>query len=277
MKKYLLFTLVLFSLTTSAQKINLAKGKQITITSTANQEMKMASMGMEMKNNNSSTVVLEVKDSDNEHYNTTYKVTKISMSMDAMGQQSSYDSEKPADKDSEIGKSVSGKIGKEFKVTINKNTGKSQVHKDKDEIASPEEADNPLKGLMEGFGASDEGAAVETAFFILPAGKKVGDAWTDSVINKQMKEVKTYTLKSLKGNEAIIALFSNMEGTNSVEAQGMQMDVNITVKTEGEMIVDVKNALVKKRTSVSDITGNVDMMGQSMPIISKVTSISEYK
>ena len=276
MKKYLLSASLLVSLVANAQKINLAKGKQITITATANQEMKMSSMGMEMKNNNSSTAILEVKDLDNKNYNTTYKLTKISITMDAMGQQNSYDSEKPADKDSEIGKSLEGKKGSEVKVLIDKNSGKSTLQKIENE-KKDEEEDNPLKGLMESFGAADEGATVETAFFILPAGKKVGDVWKDSVISKQMKEVKTYTLKSIKGTEAVISLFSNMEGTSTVDAQGMQMEITLSAKTEGEMIVDVKNSLVKKRTSVSDITGNIDMMGQSMPMTSKVTAVTEYK
>ena len=276
MKKFLFSAAFLLSLAANAQKINLAKGKQIVITATANQEMTMSSMGMEMKNNNSSTAVLEVKDLDNKNYNTTYKLTKISISMDAMGQQSSYDSEKPADKESEIGKSVEGKIGSEVKVLIDKNSGKSTLLKTDGEKKEVEE-DNPLKGLMESFGAADEGATVETAFFILPTGKKVGDVWKDSVINKQMKEVKTYTLKSIKGNEAVISLFSTMEGTSTVDAQGMQMNIKLSAKTEGEMIVDVKNSLVKKRTSVSDITGDIDMMGQSMPITSKVTAVTEYK
>ena len=276
MKKFLFSAAFLLSLGANAQKINLAKGKQIVITATANQEMTMSSMGMEMKNNNSSTAILEVKDLDTKNYNTTYKLTKISISMDAMGQQSSYDSEKPADKESEIGKSVEGKIGSEVKVLIDKNSGKSTLQKTEEEKKEVEE-DNPLKGLMESFGAADEGATVETAFFILPAGKKVGDVWKDSVINKQMKEVKTYTLKSIKGNEAVISLFSTMEGTSTVDAQGMQMNIKLSAKTEGEMIVDVKNSLVKKRTSVSDITGDIDMMGQSMPITSKVTAVTEYK
>jgi hypothetical protein len=276
MKRFLLSGVLFLSLASNAQKINLSKGKQIVITATANQEMSMASMGMEMKNNNSSTAVVEVKDADKDNYNTTYKLTRISLSMDAMGQQNSYDSEKPEDKDSEIGKSVSGKIGKEIKVLINKNSGKSTLDK-KETVDKEEDADNPLKGLMESFGAADEGATVETAFFIVPAGKKVGDVWKDSVVSKQMKEVKTYTLKSIAGNEASIALFSKMDGTSTVDTQGMQMEITLSAKTEGEMIVDIKNSLVKKRTSVSDITGNIDMMGQSMPMTSKVTAVTEYK
>lgn len=275
MKPILLSFLILLSFSVTAQKINLAKGKQIVIKATANQEMVMSSMGMRMKNNSSSTAVVEVKGSDNNHYNTTYKLTKIKISMDVMGQQNSYDSENPEDKNSEIGKSVEGKVGQELKVAIDKNSGKSKVEKaETDKKAAPEE--NPFQGLMDSFGAADEGAAVETAFFVLPAGKKVGDVWTDSSTNNKMKEVKTYTFKSITGNDANISLFSMMDGTSSVEAQGMSMDITISAKTEGMMIVDIKNSLVKKRTSVTDVTGNIEMMGQSMPMTTKVTAVTEY-
>lgn len=276
MKQFLLPLVLLMCLTAGAQKINLTKGKQITITATANQEMEMSSMGMLMKNNSSSTAVVEVKGSDNTNYNTTYKLTRMKISMDVMGQQNSYDSEKPEDKTTEIGKSVEGKIGQELKVLVDKNSGRSKLEKT-DETKKEEPApENPFQGLMENFGGTDEGATVETAFFIVPAGKKVGDVWMDSVTNNKMKEVKTYTIKSLNGNEASINLFSRMEGTSSVEAQGMQMDITISAKTEGVINVDVKNSLVKKRTSVSDITGTIEMMGQSMPLTSKVTAVTEY-
>lgn len=275
MKQIILPVLLLMSFGVTAQKINLAKGKQILINATARQEMEMAGMGMQMSNNSSSSAVVEVKGVDNNNYSTTYKLVKMKISMDVMGQQNSYDSEKPEDKTTEIGKSVEGKIGQELKVSVDKNSGKSSVEKslvDKKE----ETEENPFKGLMDSFGAADEGAAVETAFFVVPAGKKVGDVWTDSTTNNKMKEVKTYTIKSIQGNDANISLFSKMDGTSSVEAQGMSMDITLSAKTEGTMLVDIKNSLVKKRTSVTDVTGNIEMMGQSMPMTSKVTAVTEY-
>lgn len=277
MKKYLLSSLLIISLAAGAQQINLNKVQQITITSTANQDIDMSSMGMQMKNNTSSTGILQIKNGDDKNYNGIYKLSKISISMDGMGQQNSYDSENPADKESEIGKSVAGKIGKEIKVSINKNSGKATVDKNEAEVKAATEDANPLKGMMESFGAADEGATVETAFFMIPAGKKAGESWVDSVKTNEMKEVKTYTLKSIKGSEAIIGLFSTMEGTSKVDAQGMQMDISISAKSEGEIFVDIKTSLVKKRSSVSDISGNIEMMGQSMPMTSKVTATTEYK
>lgn len=277
--KQILFLLMLgCSVAVNAQQVKLTKGQQITITSTVTQDMDMG-MGMQMKNNSSTSSVLEVKDADNKNYNAVYKLTKLNMTFDGMGQQQSYDSEKAEDKDSELGKSVGDKIGKEVKVTIDKNTGKATSEK----IAVPEkkeeDEDNPLAGMMDMFGAKEsETAITESVFFLIPAGKKVGDSWSDSVnVKETMKGIKTFTLKAMNGNDATIAIFSKMEGKQNVEVQGMQIDINISAKTEGEMLVDIKTSLMKKSSRVADITGNMDMMGQSMPLTSKMTEITEYK
>ena len=277
MKKYSLSILLLICVTAGAQRIKLDKGHQIVITGSAVQEMDMSSMGMQMKNFTNTTGVIEIKDGDSKNYSATYKLSKINISIEAMGQQSSYDSEKPTDKDSEIGKSVADKVGKEIKVLLDKNSGKTTVEKNDTEEKKKDSLTNPLKEMMENFGAADEGATVETAFFIIPSAKKAGDNWVDSVKTKDMKEVKTYTLKSINGTEAIVSLFSIMEGSRTIEMQGMQMDITIHAKSEGQIIVNVKNSLVKKRSSVSDITANIEVMGQSMPMTSKVTANTEYK
>lgn len=275
MKQQLLLLALFFSFGANAQKIALDKGKLITITSVITQDIDMMGMGMKMKNDTKSTGVVEVKDMDNENYTSTYTLRKMNLNMDMMGQQNSYDSEKPADRDGEMGKAFANKLGKEVTVLINKNSGKASLDK-KILPEKPAAQANPMDGLMDSFGAVGEDATVETVFFIIPAGKKTGDSWIDSSSNKGMKEVKTYTFKSVTGNIANIALFSKMEGRNAMESQGMQMDVNISAKTEGEIQVDFKSSLVKKRSSVMDLTGAIDVMGQSVPITSKAIVTIDY-
>lgn len=277
--KQILFLLTLGSAAAvNAQQIKLDKGQRITITSTVSQDMDMG-MGMQMKNSSNTTSVLEVKDADSKNYNTVYKLTKLNMTFDGMGQQQSYDSEKATDKDSELGKSVGDKIGKEVNVTIDKNTGEITTEKKAEPEKDDEDEDNPLAGMMDMFGAKEsETAITESVFFLIPAGKKVGDSWSDSVnVKESMKGIKTFTLKAINGNEATIALFSKIEGKQNVEMQGMQIDINISAKTEGEMLVNTKTSLVKKSSRVADISGNMDLMGQSMPLTSKMTEVTEYK
>jgi len=267
MKQILLSLLVLSNLAGQAQKLSLTKGQLITITITSTQDMEMT--GMQIKNNSTSTSLLQINEAGKENFTASYKLNKLNLNMEMMGQQQSFDSENPADKDSEIGKSFAGKIGKAVPVLINKNTGEVIVKDPEADTSSVAGQENPLEGIMESFGAAGDDATAGTAFFVVPKDKKNGDSWTDSSSNNKMKEVKTYTLKSIEAGIATVQLFSTMQGSSSMETQGMQMDMSLSAKTEGEILVDPKTSLVKKRSSVMDLTGTLDMMGQSVPITSK--------
>lgn len=276
MKQILCVVAFGFSAVVNAQEIKLNKGQKISINSNISQDIDMGVA--QVKNNTSTTALLEVKDSDSKNYNASFKVTRLVINANAMGQEENYDSDKPEDKDSEMGKAVSDKINKEEKVTVDKKSGKviagnAGVEKKED----PNE--NPMAGLMEMFGGgSTENAVTESAFFIIPTGKKVGDSWTDSLsVKDAMKGYKTYTIKSIAANEAVVAVFSKMEGKQNVDMQGMQIDIAMSAKTEGELWVDPKTSLMKKSSRVADITGTMDMMGQSMPLTAKMTEITEYK
>ncbi len=278
MRKYLMVLTVLASSAVQAQKIVLQKGQQITITTNTTQDVDMTAMGMQMKNNSSTTGQVLLKDANNDNYITSYKLSKVNLSMDMMGQENKYDSDKPEDKDSEMGKAISEKIGKEVTVIVNKNTGKASL--EKSSAASPERSEdpNPMAGLMDAFGSVTEEANVETVFFLLPPGKKVGDSWIDSSAStKTMKDVRTYTIKSITNGVADVNLLSAMEGTTSTEMQGMQMDISLSVKTEGQILVDTVTSLVKKRSNTANLTGNIEMMGQSIPISSKAVVTIDYK
>ena len=277
MKKYLAVIILIASVNAQAQKIALKKGQQITIITKLDQDVDMTAMGMQMKNNSNTTGIFQHKDSNNENYITSYTLSKVNLKMDMMGQENKYDSEKPEDKDSEMGKAISEKIGKEVTVLVNKNTGKASLDI---KTSSPEKQPeaNPMAGLMDAFGSVTEEANVETVFFILPAGKKTGDSWTDSSTStKTMKDVRTYTIKSVEKGVADVTLLSLMSGTTNTEMQGMQMEISLSVKTEGQIVVDTVTSLVKKRSNTANLTGNIEMMGQSIPIISKAVMTVDYQ
>ncbi|RYF84974.1 MAG: hypothetical protein EOO03_14020 [Chitinophagaceae bacterium] len=271
MKHILLSAMVLCSLSLSAQKLNLKKGHTVTIQTTATQDIDM--MAMQMKHNSTTTHILTIEDTDKEKISGTSQLSKTKLDMEVMGQQQSYDSENPADKDSEMGKALADKIGKVVPVTIDKNTG--IVTELETETDKSEKAANPMESVMQSFSGAD--ASASNAFYVIPNGKKAGDTWTDSSSNATIKEVKTYTLKGIEDGIATVQLFSTMSGSSSFEVQGMQMDVSLSAKTEGQMLVDVKTSQLKKRSSVMDMTGTMDIAGQSMPLTSKAIIDVIYK
>lgn len=275
MKKIILVIAVLGSITVNAQKITVEKGKLITIVTNTDQDIDMSMMGMQMKNKSVITALVEIKDVDKDKIETAYTLQKVKMNMDMMGKENNYDSDNPEDRDSEISKAVKESIGKKIKMNVDRITGKATLE-DKDDVVE-ENSSDPLSGMINSMGQGKEDATMETVFFVIPQGKKVGDTWVDSTNADGMKEIKNYTLKSLANNRAIIGLENKMSGTNTVENQGMQMEVSMTAITKSDITVDTKTSMVKKRTSNMDITGNVDVMGQSVPITSKAVVTVEYQ
>lgn len=157
-------------------------------------------------------------------------------------------------------------------IMIEKNSGKvTEINKKIVEV----EDDNPMAALT-GAGNKSLEATTAAAFFYIPTDKKVGDTWSDSVSENGMKGLKTFELQSVKDNIATVAVKTKSKGSISKEMQGMQMEISMDGTSLGVIIVDIKTGLVKKNTQDSDVTGTLDMMGQSIPLTIKMTSNSDY-
>jgi hypothetical protein len=175
-----------------------------------------------------------------------------------------------------MGKELAGKINQSVNVSIDKITGKAVMEEMETALKKEDDGKNPMEEMMNSFGPADDAAAVETAYLIIPLGKKKGDSWMDSTSKEGMKNLKTFTIKEIKDNVAIIGINELLKGSTSTEAQGMQMEITIDSKTTGDIFVNTKTALVKKRVSTMELSGTIDMMGQTIPMSSKATMTVDY-
>jgi len=107
-------------------------------------------------------------------------------------------------------------------------------------------------------------------YFQLPADFKEGAAWSETKTVKDVKSTTNYTIKTITDNIVVVGYNSTMVGTTQTEMQGMQVDVDIDSKSTGEITVDGKTSLVKKKSSKDDINSTLNMGGQTMPITSSV-------
>ncbi|MEO6668921.1 MAG: DUF6263 family protein [Ferruginibacter sp.] len=261
-----------FSYAQKDGKIILNKGQQITIVSASSSDTDMG-MGMSMKTDNTTTNILSVIAVDDKNYSITNTTTKLKMSMDMMGESNKYDSEKPEDKSSDMGKAMSEKLNITDTAFVDKLTGNTVTNSKK--TSSPErpaQADdaNPFEGILSSMGGNREGdAIVEGTFFIIPKDKKVGDSWTDSSTENNMTSKKTFKIKSIEKDIATITVTGSISGDGVTEMQGTSISFHIDTKSIGEILVDVKKCLVNKNTNEVDMTATMDVMGQSMPISSK--------
>ena len=259
-------------------KIKLANGQKIIIESTIDMQATLT-MGMELTSNSTTLNELEVKNSNAKNSIISNTLTKLKMTSNMMGQATNYDSENKAGNDEQVAKIFDDKLNKPVDVTVDNSTGLAAAEKKKEKKTEVEtEEANPMADMMKIF--SDNGsddAVVSGAFEMMAKGKSVGDSWADTATDKDMKTIRRYTLKSILANEAIIQSNIVLNAVNKLDFQGMEFTIKTETKTNGEIVTDISTGLVKKRTSVADITGSIPMMGQDMPISAKVTTTSIYK
>jgi hypothetical protein len=278
MKKAFLLIAILYAGQSFAQKgskITLAKGQKVTVNFTTTGDTDMG-MGMQMKNTSSMTSVLDVLSEDDKNYSVANTVTKLKIAIEMMGQQTTYDSDKPEDKNSDMGKELSSKLNVPDTSLVDRFTGK--VTKKNASPERTEDESSPLAGMLGSMSGDVQGDAILAgAFFLIPQGKKIGDSWIDSSTIKNVTSVKNYFLKSIDKNIALIVVKTNANGEGVTEMQGSSVTYSMATKSNGEMTVDIKTGLVNKNTSDIEISGTLDVMGQSMPITSKTNSTLTYQ
>ena len=267
MKKLIPIAFLLCCGTSFAQNSNgikLKKGQTITLNSVVNSETEMQ-MGA-MKSDYNTTIKLNVVDENAETFTLSSSIAQMKMNMDGMGQNISYDSEKPEDKDSQMGQAMGDKLKKVDTYILDKKTGKTTIVKN----------EGVEEGGMGGgmFSISDEDGAANAAFFILPAGKKIGDSWTESTVSKGITTAKTYTLKSIAQDVATIDVIGTITGTKEQEANGMTMSITMNNKIAEQMLVNVSLGLVTKVNNSTDGTNSMDMMGQQMEMTIKTSTVT---
>jgi len=236
-------------------------------------------MGMDATSSSTSENALEVKEVTDKNYTISSVLTKIKLSMDSPGGATSYDSEKKEDQNTDMGKSMSEKLNKLTDVTIDNTTGvplsspKPQPKKDDESDANP--MSSVLNMLGDG-GGSDE-SVVAGAFQLIPNGKKPGDSWLDSTIEKDVKVRRTYNFKSIADSGAVVQLNTTIESSGTVTMMGVSMAMTTTTQTTSDILVDAATGIVKRKTTEANVTGNMQVMGQDVPITAKANTVSIYK
>ncbi len=266
----LLFTLfscqITFAQTALHTLISLKPGEKIIAVSTITAEADLG-MGMQMKNNSQTTsTVLATSETDKELILST-TVTRLKTSMEMMGQNHDYDSDKEGDRNSEVGKSLSVVVGKAQVLKLNKFTGSPVITTYDSSVNTVER--NKMKDLISVMGGEAEEVSASGAFMLLPPEKRTGDIWNKADSSKGSKVSTSYTVKSIKDNIATVS-YSTLRNTNNVVAlEGNDMNVVMETKIKGEVLVDTKTNRVLTRIMDSESTGVLDIAGQSMPVTAK--------
>lgn len=271
MRLILILSFLIITVTGTAQKTEqrlfLNKGQKLRVKTASSQDADLG-MGMEMKNASSSSYDLVVLDAGKDNYTVTNTLTGLKISVDFMGQSTSYDSDKKEDADSELGKSVKN-LNIPDTVIISNNTASVTYNKKADTATT--DGSNPFESMFESL-SNNEGRIVDELFLVIPAGLKTGDKWYDSTSTSSIKSVKEYQIQSVENGIATIRASIRVDNNSQVELQGMQVTISMTSQSTGTIITDTKTSVVSKRTANAQINGSLELMGQTMNVTGSSTS-----
>jgi hypothetical protein len=279
MKKLFLILVMAIGLSGLAQntaKLTFPKGQKLEMTALTKAVISQEVMGQTMDMNVNSTIVrsFDIEDVTNGTAKIEHKVKKLQFAFDAMGQAQSFDSDKPEDMESEIGKSLEKSIKNKYSMTVDPSGTIVSIKADDDNPNPNQKSDDVMTNVMGQFAEGLEVPKTGDIISLKVASQgnfTKGKTWTDSLSGEE-KGIVTYKVKDLTGSEILIDYVS--EGTTKKKqevAAGLQVDVNIKNKTTGTITLDKKSGLLKQRTVDSEGTGTMEVMGQSIPMKSKIT------
>lgn len=257
---FLLSSIVALSISVSAQKIVVSKGQKLETVTSSKINMKMEMLGQNMEMEHGITGEVEVKNITDTGFIFQNTIKRITFKSNAMGQDMSFDSDKKEDMEGQIGQAMGDQIGKAQEITVNKQ-GK---------ITGMEDDGNSAKGMTEAFNFANQLSKGQPYPLLiqLPAKlPKKGDSWTDSTgSSESMKSVYTYTLKESTPSATTVAFTGVLKTKGTIQQQGMEMELDLTGNISGEAIYEKATGLLKNHTAVTDMKGNIGVMGQSMPL-----------
>ena len=278
MKKLFAITLSVLSFSAFAQaptgKIVIKKGQHFQVESTSNGDISEEMMGqnMAMKMGSVTKMTADVKDFKDNNYTITQKITNIKSTFNGMGQEKTFDSDKKEDMDGEAGAIYKDKVNVAKDIVVT-NDGKTITAKDT--TSKPADA-NPMAAMMAMMSGGQENAAA-ALFLVIPAGKKIGGNWQDSTISDGLKLVRSYTLNSIANKVASVTINSVLDINKTMQLQGMEMKSVMQSKIASNVLVDLISNIQKENKTTMDVTGTVDVMGQSVPISSKIVTVVTIK
>ena len=289
MKQFFLMAALAISITGFSQKVSnklsFQKGQKLEMVSKVNSIVSMEMMGQTMDTKIDATItrLFDVEDVANGAATIEHKMKRMQMSFESpmAGGAQSFDSDKEADMKGEAGKAMEKALKNKYAMTLDPSGKITAIKADDDnpnksekkvDVAAGDMMSGAMAGMADGMGLPSAGDFSE--FKVLPeAGATKGGTWTDTAEGKKA----VYTVTDVTDADVIINYTEEGTTSKTQEANGMELKISSKDKTTGKIILDKKSGLLKERTATTDSEGTMEIMGQSVPMTTKVTKVTTVK
>ncbi|HYK54832.1 MAG TPA: DUF6263 family protein, partial [Flavisolibacter sp.] len=215
MKKTLLIASLALSINSFAQnasgKLNFQKGQKLEMVTETKKTTTMELMGQSMESTVNSTItqVFDVADANADSATIEHKIKRLVFAAEGMGNSQSFDSEKEADRKSDMGKMMEKNLKSKYKMTVD---AYGKVISVKADDANPKGGKNAEADAMAELASSQLGLSLglpksgdASIFKVLP-GKQIspGDTWTDSASSNGQKRTTIYKVSGITDTDILL-------------------------------------------------------------------------
>jgi len=217
--------------------------------------------------------IFDVEDVVNGNATIEHKVKRIQFNVESpMGDQK-FDSENAKDLQGSAGKSFEKTLKEKYTMTLDPVgtvvTVKSDEAQPADQGKSNGDDMTSVFISQLGAGMHTPEAGEKSIFSILPPRElSKGEGWTDTSNN--MKQA--FVVSDITENDIVIAYNSEADVKKTQKIMGMDILVNTKDLATGKITLDRKTGLLKEKTTVTNSDGTMEVMGQSIPVTTKITT-----
>jgi hypothetical protein len=267
MRKILMVTMMLSGIiAVKAQQVKLPVGKKFQVITEVKGNSVTSVMGQDMEMSNTTTIYLdhELKSVGTNKFSMGMIIKRITANVAMMGQEQSIDSDDEAVRSNPALAEAFKSLGKEIDITV-----------DGGKVTMQGEMLEALKTIP---GATSEGNDIGRVFLLLKEEDiKEGYTWISNNASESGTSETNNVIEKVTDKEIQVLANSTVKLSSTMTQNGME----VKQKTEGTVkstrIYDRATGLMISEISTGDIKGNVEVMGQQMPLTSKTETRTSVK
>jgi hypothetical protein len=267
MRKILMATMMLSGIiAVKAQQVKLPVGKKFQVITEVKGNSVTSVMGQDMEMSNTTTIYLdhELKSVGTNKFSMGMIIKRITANVAMMGQEQNIDSDDEAVRSNPALAEAFKSLGKEIDITV-----------DDGKVTMQGELSEVLKNIP---GATSEGNDIGRVFLLLKEEDvKEGYTWISNNTSESGTSETNNIIEKVTDKEIQVLANSTIKISSTMTQNGME----IKQKTEGTVkstrIYDRATGLMISEISTGDIKGNMEVMGQQMPLTSKTETKTSVK
>lgn len=241
-----------------AQQLKLPAGKKFQLVTEVKGTSTTSMMGQDIEMVNTSVVYVdhELKSVDAKKFVLGLLIKRITGSVSGMGQEQSFDSNDESFKSNPGFGEAFKSIGKETEVTVEE--GKVIVNGGLAETAK----------IMSG-NTGDANEMGRVFLLLKDSDIKVGHTWTTSTSAEGVSSESNFSVEKVTEKEVEILVNAKVKITATMNQNGMEIKQQTEGTAKSTRIYDRSTGLLMAEAAISDLKGNMEVMGQQMPLSSK--------